>query len=471
MKHKMRDAMLATLSDACDALPGAGRHLRGSRTRTATAARTLIAASICIAYRKGDDAVAEARKAVEHPEFPLAIERIEEIYRLAGSSKAGQILSLAGHKVEASYRVSLPGTYTNYVPSHAEDIVIDEWLHRVPCQSRIDDIVRIFVEEMAARMPDIDRSDIRHRMTDKAEHAIAYPGWDDRCVFGDCVMGIQVRPFAHGKLSEVRQSIRRTIDAVVKRRDQAAVLHARSNEMRAAIDAAIAKHAPDLPFNLVDLEMRDNHGNVRVHLMYEGTGFNFRPAPIESIMKKDLEHYVAHVLPGIVNAQRQLRSRMDGGDPDNVLIEEPFARLLMARHGDGWVDKVDGILSKRSGDGDKEAGWTAKFMQGVLRGDFQLADRVQWRQGTLCVPNDLPDTVLMQLQGKLLAEIVQHPHFGDGTRITAAERMYGYQQDANGNYAKDRNGKYVKGFTHLAIKTDVPSLRIGDYRRPMAMAA
>jgi len=470
MKHKMRDAMLATLSDACDALPGADGRVQDTRTRLATVARSLIAASIVRAHRKGDDAVAEARKAVEHPEFPLVIQRAGEIYE-TGGSKTVRTISLAGHDVEVSHRVSLPGAYDNYVPSHAEDSLVEEWTNRVPCRSRIDDIVRIFLEEMEARMPDIDRSRIGHCMTEKNEHAVAYPGWSEKCIFEECRMGIQARPYAHGRLSDVRRNIGRVIDAAVQRRDQTAELHARANEMRAAMETAIAKHAPDLPFNLVGLEMRDYYGNVRVHIAYEGTGFNFRPAPIESVMKKDLDHYVAHVLPGIINAQRQLRSRMDGCDPDNVLIEEPFARLLMARHGDGWVEKVDGILASRTGAADKEAGWTARLAQGVLRGGFQLTDKVRWEHGTLWIPTDLPDTVLMQLQGRLLAEIVQHPHFGEGTRITAAKRVYGYQKDATGNYAKDKNGQYLQGFTHLAIKTDVPSLRIGDYRETMAKAA
>lgn len=471
MKHKMRDAMLATLSSAIDALPGADRLLQGSRTRMATVAGTLIAGSIRAAYRKGGDAVAEALKAVKHPDFPMVIERVDEIYKLAGRTTQTQIVMLAGHGIEVAYRVSLPGIYANQMPSHAEDVLFDEWLDRTPCQSRIEDIVRILDEEMAVRMPEIDRSGIRQFTTDKGEQAIAYPGWDDRCVFGSCRMALQGRPFAHGTLSDVRRSIGHMIDAGAQRCEQAAVLHGRINEMRAAIDDAIARHAPDLPFNLVDLEMRDTHGTVRVHLTYEGTGFNFRPAPIASVMKRDLDHYVAHVLPGIINGQRQLRSRMDGGDPDNVLIEEPFARALMARHGDGWVDKVDEILATRTGASDKEAGWKARFTQGVLRAGFDLADGVQWEQGTLCVPTDLPDTVLMQLPGRLLAEIVQHPHLGDGTRITAAKRMYGYRPDGQGNYVKDKNGRYVTGFTHLAIKTDVPSLRIGDYRRPLLKAA
>ena len=470
MKHKMRDAMLATLSDACDALPGADRRVQDSRTRLATVARSLIAASIVTAHRKGDDAVAEARKAVEHPEFPLVIERAGEIYEPGGSNTL-RIVSLAGHKIEVTHRVSMPGAYDNFVPSHAEDALVEEWSNRVPCKSRIDDILRIFLDEMETRMPDIDRSRIEHCMTEKNEHAISYPGWGEKCVFEECRMGIQARPYAHGRLSDVRKNIGHVIDAVIKRRDQAIVLHAQTNEMRAAIEASISKHAPDLPFNLVELEMRDYHGTVRVHLTYEGTGFNFRPAAVESIMKKDIDHYAAHVLPGIINAQRQLRSRMDGGDPDNVLIEEPFARLLMARHGDRWVDRVDAILSTRSGAADKEAGWTARLAQGVLRGGFQLTDKVRWDQGILSVPTDLPDTVLMQLQGRLLAEIVQHPHFGEATRITAAKRVYGYQKDAAGHYARAKDGSYLQGFTHLAIKTDVPSLRIGDYRETMAKAA
>lgn len=466
MKNKMRDAMNAVLAEACNALPGANNLLTGSKTRAATALQGILAAHIEKKHKKDDDAVAMASALIEHQDFPAALTKTENIFlEVIKDHKQGITKEVVGITISAyPGGISLSGLCGSYNLSYSTDKLQDNWDKCTACPERVQDIIALIRDEMAVIMPGVDLSSIREGVDPKGRQAILHPGWDEKCIFGEHAFVIDNARDAHGVLSNIREWVQYRLKDYAKRREDALSLLKQKDMIRNTVAKAITVLAPDLPLNIIDVEIRSRWNGAEMFLIFEGTGFDLRPGRIESKMKsnKDLDHYVRHNLPGIIAAQRKLRERMDGNDQANVLIEEPFARLLMQKYGDAWMDKVADIMSKRGGSSDKDEGWKAKMTQGVLRGTFKINDKAYWRCGSLNVRTALPEVVIMQLPGRLISEIVEHPYFGPNARIVSASNKDSYQRFPDGTYGF--------AFSHVTMLTDVPSLRIGDFQK-MAKAA
>lgn len=455
MKHKIRDAMRAHVATACHALPGAHQIMAGRCTKGA-AYRDVLTAAIEDHYarnRKTVDPMTLAEATTRRDDFASGMELLARTYMAL--PKASGVIDIAGFQLRVDHGLRLAKGWSCYRASHAEDRMHDDYSDVTPCAERIAEVEDLYAQLLAQRFPELDAPRPRYvpATNGRGGGGIVFRSWNESCDPGDWEWPL--RPHvAHGAMTILRQEARRHLDRSADRRDRAAELHARADEMRTRISERIATSAPDMPFNLVEVRINENWGKPRFEITYEGTGFNFRPETIESKTENGVDHYLQHVLPGIINSQRLLRARMDGDDAGNFLVEEPLVRRMQSLYGDAWKNRIAEAMANRKGFWDPENRLKAKVVQGVLRGEFNLAEGVSWRYGVLYLQTRIPDSIVTELKGKPLREVVQHPHFGEAIRIVRIENI-----------------EYAGVFCSLRIATNVPSLRIGDMEAPVAAAA
>ena len=251
------------------------------------------------------------------------------------------------------------------------------------------------------------------------------------------------------------------------------------------ITEAISRLAPDLPLKFSHVDTTETDGRTfKKWIVYTGITFNFEIGEVKSAFLKDADHYIKYVLPTVINAQRLLQKRKDEKNGENVLIEGPLARLMMDQFGEKWVGEAHSIINSASGKKYNADGWTAKLIQGVLRGKIKLSPEAEWKNGELYIEPKLspeaqwkngeirlepklPASVIASLegsslQGRAISDIVDHPIFGTETKIKSC-RIFECEKWVKGK------GMIIK--RSLIISVNTPNLRIDDFNFPLVKAA
>lgn len=452
MKNGKRIALETILRDACGALPSSETLICGSATTMGTACAKLLVRSIENACKEDPALDAEdlARQAAAHPDLPAdALRLIEATVEM--EFRKPKTIDIAGYPFEIKHYIEpkTPGGWGLFYPSYTEDLLYGYGDAKPAAEPRIAEIVGALGDELVRTLPEVEQPAIRFSEI-KGEPAVTCIGWDESCTRRPIEIKLN-HACGHQPMAEIRRLLEYRVQAFRRRMLGEPDLRRETDDLMIRVAEAIARTAPDLPFHLRDYAVTEYGTDIRVDLRYDGIGTDLLPTSISSRVKKDADHYLAHVLPGLVNNQRMLHSRIDGSDPRNLLIETPFARLLMNRYGEGWIDQAVRVTHGAV----KTEDWEGRVIQGVLRYRFSPAEDVRWEFGELRVPTRLPTTVRMLLRGRGLAEVVEHPYFDAGTLITSASDATTFQGE----------------FLHLRIVTDVPTLRIGDIAGQDRLAA
>ena len=465
MKNNILKKVEAIISDACEALPGANNLIRDSRTRAATALKTVLVTAITYAYEKSKkdiyvhdvDPVALARETIFHPDFANALDVIPDVIK--DINNLWQDITLAGIPI-SNKSIGKVKNIGSYKLSYAEDLLV-YYTDMIPCPERIKDIIDLYHYQITEHLPEIDADLIRYEADSQGKSFIVFQGWNEKCIQEELRDEITGSYFAHKPLNYVANRINFEISQQIERKKIATEVAKNAADIERKITEAIERIAPELNLEYRGIEILHGQCKYKTKIIYEGTTFDFQTGEVVSIMSKDrnncvtTDHYVKHVLPSLVQGQRLLNKRMSAEDATNVLVEGPLVRHMMEIFGADWVKEARAICAIPTGKKFTSAGWNARLSQGVLRGSIDLSPEVKWSKGSLHVNCVVPESVITDLPGKLLSEVVEHRFFGPETKILSASNTKRHHWNYNANKSEYNSV--------LLLRTNIPDLRLNDF--------